>query len=78
VGEVSVDVRHCLMALPGVAKHELRRVQSHPQAWAQLVLYTLAAYRLSEVSCRWCLQGQGCQLLACHVLKGTILSMAFG
>ena len=32
VGEVSVDVRHCLMALPGVAKHELRRVQSHPQA----------------------------------------------
>ena len=32
VGEVSVDVRHCLMALPGVAKRDLRRVQSHPQA----------------------------------------------
>ena len=35
VGEVTVDVRHCLMALPGVKKEDLRRVQSHPQALSQ-------------------------------------------
>ena len=35
VGEVTVDVRHCLMALPGVQKEDLRRVQSHPQALSQ-------------------------------------------
>lgn len=39
VGEVSVDVRHCLMALPGVKKIDLRRVQSHPQALSQCDLY---------------------------------------
>ena len=32
VGETLVDVNHCLMAAPGVAKEEIRRVISHPQA----------------------------------------------
>ena len=31
VGETLVDVNHCLMAAPGVAKEEIRRVISHPQ-----------------------------------------------
>ena len=35
VGEVTVAVRHCLLALPGVAKGDLRRVVSHYQALAQ-------------------------------------------
>jgi arogenate/prephenate dehydratase len=42
VGEVSVDVRHCLMALPGVHKEDIRRVQSHPQALSQCDLYLSA------------------------------------
>ena len=42
VGEVSVDVRHCLMALPGVRKEDLRRVQSHPQALSQCDAYLSA------------------------------------
>ena len=40
VGEVSVEVNHCLLALPGVAKSEIRRVLSHPQALAQTDGYT--------------------------------------
>lgn len=35
VGEVQLAVDHCLMALPGVRKEELKRVLSHPQALAQ-------------------------------------------
>uniref|UniRef100_A0A1D1YVH5 Arogenate dehydratase n=1 Tax=Anthurium amnicola TaxID=1678845 RepID=A0A1D1YVH5_9ARAE len=35
VGEVQLAVNHCLMALPGVRKEELKRVLSHPQALAQ-------------------------------------------
>lgn len=31
VGEVQLAVDHCLMALPGVKKKELKRVLSHPQ-----------------------------------------------
>ncbi|GAB4815017.1 hypothetical protein N2152v2_002063 [Parachlorella kessleri] len=36
VGEVSVSVNHCLMALPATKKADLRRVMSHPQALAQV------------------------------------------
>lgn len=35
VGEVQLSVHHCLMALPGTRKEDLRRVISHPQALAQ-------------------------------------------
>ncbi len=35
MGEVLVLVRHCLLALPGVAAGDLRRVVSHYQALAQ-------------------------------------------
>ncbi|KAL2633467.1 hypothetical protein R1flu_004946 [Riccia fluitans] len=35
VGEVQLAVHHCLMALPGVQKEQLKRVVSHQQALAQ-------------------------------------------
>ena len=35
VGEVSMDVQHCLVAWPGVQRGDIRRVMSHPQALAQ-------------------------------------------
>lgn len=35
VGEVQLQVNHCLLGLPGVRKEELKRVVSHPQALAQ-------------------------------------------
>ncbi|KAK4259013.1 hypothetical protein QN277_005392 [Acacia crassicarpa] len=35
VGEVQLQVNHCLLGLPGVKKQELKRVVSHPQALAQ-------------------------------------------
>ncbi|KAJ7537140.1 hypothetical protein O6H91_12G099300 [Diphasiastrum complanatum] len=35
VGEVQLPVHHCLLALPGTTKKELKRVLSHPQALSQ-------------------------------------------
>ncbi|MED6144115.1 ADP,ATP carrier protein [Stylosanthes scabra] len=35
VGEVQLQVSHCLLGLPGVRKEELKAVVSHPQALAQ-------------------------------------------
>jgi len=35
VGEVEVQVDHCLLAPPGVARRDIRRVFSHPQGLAQ-------------------------------------------
>lgn len=40
VGETSVAVNHCLLALPGVTKGDVKRVLSHPQALAQTDGYT--------------------------------------
>jgi hypothetical protein len=35
VGETSIAVNHCLMALPGTKTEEVRRVMSHPQVGRQ-------------------------------------------
>lgn len=36
VGETSVAVNHCLLALPGTKKEDLKRVISHPQVSSTL------------------------------------------
>ncbi|KAE9602052.1 hypothetical protein Lal_00040759 [Lupinus albus] len=49
VGEVQLQVNHCLLGLPGVRKEELKGVVSHPQALAQceMVLNDLAVLKIS-------------------------------
>ncbi|PQQ18398.1 arogenate dehydratase/prephenate dehydratase 1 chloroplastic [Prunus yedoensis var. nudiflora] len=49
VGEVQLQVNHCLLGLPGVTKEELKRVLSHPQALAQceMTLSSLGIVRIN-------------------------------
>ncbi|TXG47008.1 hypothetical protein EZV62_026302 [Acer yangbiense] len=49
VGEVQLVVNHCLLGLPGVQKEELKRVFSHPQAFAQCEM-TLSKLGIIRVS----------------------------
>ncbi|KAF4372551.1 hypothetical protein F8388_027224 [Cannabis sativa] len=49
VGEVQLQVNHCLLGLPGVEKEDIKRVFSHPQALAQceMMLSKLGIMRIS-------------------------------
>ncbi|CAL1397599.1 unnamed protein product [Linum trigynum] len=49
VGEIQLEVNHCLLALPGVRKEELKRVLSHPQALAQCEM-TLSNLNITRVN----------------------------
>ncbi|KAM4101804.1 hypothetical protein ACB094_05G173100 [Castanea mollissima] len=49
VGEVQLQVNHCLLGLPGVRKEEIKNVLSHPQALAQcdVMLSNLGVVRIN-------------------------------
>lgn len=49
VGEVQLQVNHCLLGLPGVRKEEIKKVLSHPQALAQcdVTLSNLGVVRIN-------------------------------
>ncbi|OMP06862.1 Prephenate dehydratase, partial [Corchorus capsularis] len=49
VREVQLTVNHCLLALPGVKKEEVKRVLSHPQALDQCEM-TLSKMGIIRVS----------------------------
>ncbi|XP_010553439.1 PREDICTED: arogenate dehydratase/prephenate dehydratase 1, chloroplastic-like [Tarenaya hassleriana] len=51
VQEVQLPVNHCLLALPGVKKEDLKRVLSHPQALSQCenTLGNLGVHRITSV-----------------------------
>lgn len=49
VGEVQLVVNHCLLALPGVRREDLKHVLSHPQALAQCEL-TLNKLHVTKVT----------------------------
>lgn len=44
VGEVQLQVNHCLLGLPGVTKEELKRVLSHPQVGLAILFLFLFLY----------------------------------
>lgn len=48
--QVNFPVNHCLLALPGVRKEDLKRVLSHPQALAQTEGYLSALGVIREAA----------------------------
>ena len=53
VGEVSVEVNHCLMALPGTKKEDVKRVMSHPQVGSGQASTTVMSCGVVQRVVRW-------------------------